>query len=303
MSLGLLFSGQGTQHPAMLPWLDDAPAWACQPLVDRFGLEWRGRLADSGWAQRNAVAQPLLTAIGIATWRVLSAMLPAPTVIAGYSVGELAAFHAAGVIGAAEAQAIADERAELMDASTGGVATGLLSVADAPAALIAGLCRRHELAVAIRLGAGRVVLGGRKSALTAAAKDATDAGAKATDLALAVASHTPWMEHAVGPFAALLESIQFDRPRTALVCDHDAAVLWHPAELRRALALQLAETIRWDDCMNAVEERRVRCVLELGPGSALSRMWNSRNPTVPARSVDEFRTTDAIARWVTEALA
>ena len=303
MSLGLLFSGQGTQHPAMLPWLDDAPAWACQPLVDRFGLEWRGRLADSEWAQRNAVAQPLLAAIGIAAWRVLSPRLPEPTVIAGYSVGELAAFHAAGVFGAAEAQAIADERAELMDASTGGVATGLLSVADAPAALIAGLCSRHELAVAIRLGAGRVVLGGRKSALTAAAKDATDAGAKATDLALAVASHTPWMEHAVGPFAALLESIRFDRPRTALVCDHDAAVLWHPAELRRALALQLAETIRWDDCMNAVEERRVRCVLEVGPGSALSRMWNSRNPTLPARSVDEFRTADAIARWVTEALA
>jgi [acyl-carrier-protein] S-malonyltransferase len=47
----------------------------------------------------------------------------------------------------------------------------------------------------------------------------------------------------------------------------------------------------------------VRCVLEVGPGSALSRMWNSRNPTLPARSVDEFRTADAIARWVTEALA
>ncbi len=303
MSLALLFSGQGTQHPAMLPWLDDAPAEVRQPLVERFGIDWRGRVADGAWAQRNAVAQPLLTAIGVAAWHVLCPRLPAPTVIAGYSVGELAAFHAAGVIGAAEARAIADKRAELMDASTGGVATGLLSVADAPAALVARLCRRHELAVAIRFDAGRVVLGGRKSDLIAAAKDAADAGAKATELALAVASHTPWMAPAVGPFAALLESIPFERPRTALVCDHEAAVLWRPADLRRALALQLAETLRWDDCLNAVEERRVRCVLEVGPGSALSRMWNSRNPTVPARSVDEFRTADAIGRWVADALA
>ncbi len=286
----------------MLPWLEEGSAPARQPLADIFGADWRERLADVEWAQRNAVAQPLLTAIGVGAWQVLSPKLPKPAAIAGYSVGELAAFHAAGVIDAADAVALAHERAQRMDASTGGVATGLLSLADAPASLIAQLCSRHGLAVAIRLGPDRMILGGSKSALVMAMQEAIDAGATATLLALAIASHTPWMAKAVAPFATYLESIPFLRPQAALVCDSEAAVLWEPAELRRALASQLAETVRWDDCMNAVAERGVRCVLEIGAGNALSRMWNASHPTVPARSVDEFKTSDAVARWVAGSL-
>jgi [acyl-carrier-protein] S-malonyltransferase len=44
--------------------------------------------------------------------------------------------------------------------------------------------------------------------------------------------------------------------------------------------------------------RRVGCVLEIGPGAALARMWNQRFPDVPARSVDEFRSRSAIVDWV-----
>ncbi len=303
MSLALLFPGQGTQHPAMLPWLDSETAVVCEMLVAAFGIGWRARLVDEAWSQRNPVAQPLLTGIGIAAWRALAPRLPKPAVLAGYSVGELAAFHAAGVIGAADAMMIAQRRAELMDESTAGVATGLMSLANASPSLVAVLCSRHQLAVAIRLAPDHVIVGGRSSALKAAGSEAETTGMKATPLAIATASHTPWMAGAVGPMTTLLESVDFERPRTPLVCDHEAGALFDPARLRHALATQLAETVRWDDCMNAVEERGVRCVLEMGPGSALSRMWTARSSKAPARSIDEFKTVDAITRWVADALA
>lgn len=50
--------------------------------------------------------------------------------------------------------------------------------------------------------------------------------------------------------------------------------------------------------MDALHERQVRCVLEVGPGSALARLWNERFPETPARSVDEFRAASAVADWV-----
>lgn len=303
MSLALLFPGQGTQHPTMLHWLDDEPASVCEPLVAAFGRHWRARLADVAWSQRNVVAQPLITGIGVAAWRALGSRLPKPAVIAGYSVGELAAFHAAGVIGTADAMALARRRAELMDECTAGVDTGLMSMANAPAAPVALLCTRHRLAVAVRLAPDHVIVGGSRSALDAAEAEALGAGMKATPLAVATASHTPWMAGAVGPFATLLGSVAFERPRTPLVCDHEAGVRSQPVSLRHALAAQLAETVRWDACMTAVEERGVRCVLEMGPGSALSRLWNARPTAVPARSIDEFRTVEAITRWVADALA
>jgi [acyl-carrier-protein] S-malonyltransferase len=42
----------------------------------------------------------------------------------------------------------------------------------------------------------------------------------------------------------------------------------------------------------------VGCVLEIGPGAALARMWNQRYPDVPARSADEFHSLSAVVRWI-----
>jgi [acyl-carrier-protein] S-malonyltransferase len=190
-----------------------------------------------------------------------------------------------------------------MDASTHGVETGLLALADASPGLIEQLCGTYDLAVAIRFARDHVIVGGAKSALAAAALSAIRAGATTTPLGLAIASHTPWMADAVRPFDAALAAVAFARPRFALVADHEADVLWNDNDLRRALASQLSTTIRWDDCMAAVAERGAACVLEMGPGTSLSRLWNARYPEVPARSVDEFSTPTAIAGWVANALA
>jgi [acyl-carrier-protein] S-malonyltransferase len=303
VSLALVFPGQGTQHPAMLPWLEGMGPAPLAPLVAALGDDWRSRLVDRDWLERNEVAQPLITGLGIAVWRALAPALPMPAIVAGYSVGELAAFHVAGVIGAKDAMALALRRAELMDASTGGVATGLLALAGAPPDLVARLCRVHGVAVAIRLAHDQVIVGGTTTALGASAADAARAGATTTTLALAIASHTPWMRRAADAFAAVLATVPFERPRVALVADYTAGVVRTPEDLRRALAGQLAATIRWDDCLTAVAERGARCVLEMGPGTTLSRMWNARFPDVPARSVDEFTTPAAIVHWVAETLS
>jgi [acyl-carrier-protein] S-malonyltransferase len=50
--------------------------------------------------------------------------------------------------------------------------------------------------------------------------------------------------------------------------------------------------------MENIRARQVRCVLEVGPGQALARMWNQRYPNIPGRSCDEFRSAAAIANWV-----
>jgi [acyl-carrier-protein] S-malonyltransferase len=303
MSLGILFPGQGTQHPDMLPWLDHVSSGALTPLVEAFGPDWRARLADLEWTRQNNVAQPLITGLCLAAWHAVAPLLPAPTVVMGYSVGELASFCAAGVLRADDAMALAARRAALMDASTHGTATALISLVDAPRSLVDRLCHSHGLAVAIRFGPDRVIVGGERRSLDAAAREAALFGATVSALGIAIASHTPWMRAAVAPFAAALEEVRFSSPRIALVTNHDAQVVWSVGALKIALAQQLASPIRWDDCMVAVAERGVTCVLEVGPGSTLSRLWNAHCPAVPARSVDEFREPESVGRWVAAALA
>jgi [acyl-carrier-protein] S-malonyltransferase len=296
MSFALVFSGQGTQHPEMLPWLVD------DEIVRSMGTrlatpDWRAAVADPAWAECNANAQPLLTGLALAAWHQIAAVLPSPSAIAGYSVGELAAFSAAGMFDWDCALTLSRRRAEAMDRCAERMPGGMLAVTGLAAAAIDRLCEQTGLALAIRNGAGSVVLGGPHASLEAAEHAATAQGARCTRLRVKVASHTPWMRDAADEFSRVLSDTRFGRPRTALFANavdrvHDAA------GGKQALAAQIASTVRWDDCMESIRARQVSCVLEVGPGQALARMWNERYPDVPARSCDEFRSAAGVARWV-----
>src|SRR4030095_6404667 len=122
MSFALVFAGQGTQHPAMLPWLrDDA---ILRSMSARLGIhDWRSAVLDAAWTERNVHAQTLITGLGLSAWHQLPGELPGPAAVPGYSVGELAAFSAAGLYDAETALDLSLVRAAAMDrcaASTAG---------------------------------------------------------------------------------------------------------------------------------------------------------------------------------------
>ena len=304
MSLALLFAGQGTQYAAMLPWLEACPEAApVLALINaQLGADWRNRLAEPEWAQSNAVAQPLLTGLSLAAWHGLAPILPVPAVVAGYSVGELAAYCVAGVFGVVDAIGLAVDRAAAMDRSAAGLDTGLLSVQGLDAKSLRAACARYGLSMAIRLAADRAVLGGLSEALVAAERGLSAGGARCTRLPVRIASHTPWMSTAVVEFEARLSAVAMSSPRSTLICNHIGAAERDPGRLKQLLARQMASTVLWDSSMDAIAERRVRCVLEVGAGHALTNLWRDRHPDVSVRSVDEFRSAQAIARWVNATL-
>jgi [acyl-carrier-protein] S-malonyltransferase len=296
MSFAVFFSGQGTQHPAMLPWLADDER--VREMQARLGVrDWRRSLADPDWAANNTNAQTLLTGLALAAWGQLMPMVPQPAVVAGYSVGELAAFSAAGVFDGATATALAPLRAAAMDRSASREAGGLLAVNGLAGSALEKLRIETGLGLAIRNGVDSFVLGGPEAALEQAQRLAADRGAQCTRLRINVASHTPWMRDAAESFSQTLSNLAFRSPQIVLfsnardrISDADSA--------KTALAAQIAQTVRWDECMENVAARQVRCVLEIGPGQALTRMWSKAYPSIPARACDDFRSVGAIASWL-----
>ena len=302
MSYAIVFPGQGTQYAAMLPWLESEAgrSEALLRLNQSLGADWRVHLTEPEWSIRNDVAQPLLTGTCLAAWEAVRPLLPTPTAAAGYSIGEVAAFAAAGVFGVGDAMELAGQRAAAMDTCLGGRRTGLLSITGASGESVENWCRRHGLDIAIRIATDRCIVGGGAAALAAAEADALCASASCKRLPVALASHTPWLADAVAPFRRAIDAFTFAPPRMPVVCNRTGTALRGAAELRDALATQIAHTLQWERCMDTLAERRVRCVLEVGPGSTLSKMWNERHPSIPARSLDEFRATATAATWVRE---
>ena len=296
MGFAIVFSGQGMQHAAMLPWLaeDALVEQTCRALgID----DWRDRLDDPIWASRNVNAQTLLTGLDLAGWTQLSSSLNPPAAVAGYSVGELASFAAAGVFDASTALALAGTRARAMDRCAEAAPGGLLAVSGMGRVQIERLCAESGCAIAIDNDSHAVVLGGTLEAVQMAERTVLAAGASATRLKVNVASHTPWMQDAADEFALTLSTLPLRAPRAPLFSNTGDRIS-SSRQAASALALQMAHTVRWSGCMDHIHMRRVGCVLEIGPGAALARMWNHRFPDVPARSVDEFRSQSAIVDWV-----
>lgn len=301
MSLALLFPGQGVQHAAMLPWLEREPAAApaLAAMAARIGLDWRTRLADPAWADGNHVAQCLLTGTGLGAWHALRALgLPPPIAMAGYSVGELAAFGAAEVFDVTTALALAASRAQLMDRSAADRPGAMLSVSGLGASAVEAACRRWSLELAIRIAPDRCLLGGDAAAIEAATPDLAAQGAEPAPLRVRVASHTARMQPAADALAALVEPMPWQAPATLLISNLAGSATRRVSDLKRALSQQIAHTVQWQRCMETIAERRPCCVLEVGAGTSLSRMWLQAHPGIPVRSIDEFRTPASAVAWV-----
>jgi len=303
MSVALLFPGQGTQHPAMLAWLeaDAAARPVLAHLAEALGTDWRARLPDVAWAQSNAVAQALVVGTSVAAWRALAARLPRVVAVAGYSVGELASCVAAGMLSDDDAMALAGRRAAAMDACAADGETGLLALSDADPRDVDAACARGGLEIAIRTGERRCIVGGPVRALAEAAAQFAAVGVTATLLGVRVASHTRAMRAAVPALAQALALARWGAPRVAWVAGITGAVVRDTDTVRHVLAEQVATTVRWDACMDTVAERRPDAVLEVGPGTTLARLWRERHPDVPVRSCDEFASAAQAVEWASMA--
>ena len=301
MSVALLFPGQGTQHAAMLPWLDgdEVARPARARMAHELGDDWRARMADPGWALSNAVAQVLVTGVSVAAWHVLAPRLPRVVAVAGYSVGEIGACVAAGMLEADDAMAIAVRRAAAMDACADAEPAGLLAVSDVNPEDVDAACARWNLEVAIRTGERRCIVGGARRSLADAASHFEALGATTTLLGVRVASHTRAMRAAVPALAQALALARWHAPRVAWVAGITGAVVRDTGEAQRLLAAQVTTTVRWDACMDTVAERRPDAVLEIGPGTTLARLWRERHPAIPVRSCDEFGDAAQVIAWAT----
>jgi [acyl-carrier-protein] S-malonyltransferase len=300
MSLAILCSGQGAQHPAMLDLIADNQA-ASEIIMTgeaELGFDLRAALKQNDNIFRNAIAQPLISLAQLALWTALRQSAPRPSAFCGYSVGELGAYACAGALDAVELARIASARAALMDQAAAATHGGMLALQGLRRDEVASLCEAHRAWIAIAIGAEELVIGGEDVALLQLSKIFAERGAKLTRLKVELASHTPLLSDAVPAFRTELIASSLTDPDTPVVAGIDAAWVVRRETAIDKLALQLDRTIEWGECLDMLYERGCRVFLELGPGRALARMTQARFADVDARSVDDFRSLDGVSSWL-----
>lgn len=251
----------------------------------------------------NMAGQILCCTQALAAHAALRDTIGSNLVLAGYSVGELAAWGCAGLLSADATLALARRRAAIMD-EVGGPDGGLAFVRGLRRHQVDDLCAGFDAAVAIVNPGDGYVIGGPRPSLAELCDAATRAGASRTGLlAVRVASHTARLAPAVPVFRAALDAAGLRPLRSGihLLSGIDATIVNDIQDGADKLAAQIAQTVQWAACLETCAESGVTACLELGPGRALADMVVEAYPDIQARSIDEFRSLDGVRAWIERA--
>ncbi|SFI76470.1 [acyl-carrier-protein] S-malonyltransferase [Bradyrhizobium sp. cf659] len=255
---------------------------------------------------RNRTGQILCTLQPLAAARALADVIPRGVIIAGYSVGEVAAWGIGGLLDATATLDLVARRAEAMDAATR-VGDGLIFVRGLSREEVGRLCERHGAAIAIVNPGDAFVIGGVREGLGGIAEDARAMhAARIVALPVEVASHTKRLAAASAVFRETLRlaSVVFPpRSGARILSGIDAAPVVSLESGLDKLAAQISQTVQWTDCLQACVEAGATGFLELGPGQALSGMAAEIEPALPARSLDDFRSLQGVRAWAARHLS
>ncbi|MDQ0455656.1 ACP S-malonyltransferase [Rhizobium paknamense] len=300
MTLAILCPGQSAQGAGMLEMLKDEPE--ARAVFESFaaiiGERMETVLARPERLHDNAVAQPVLCATALASFAVMQARLPEPpAVIAGYSIGELAAYGCAGALAPAEIIRLARARARAMDAAFEDEA-GMVAVRGLLEARLAPICDAHHAHIAIRNGEDRFVVAGRSADIAHVGEEAKQAGAHVTALAVKIASHTPLMAPAADVFRSALSAAPFRPPDIPVIAGINGALVRDRASAIETLTAQLFTPLDWAACMAALRENGCHIAFELLPGNDLSAMLRHQEPALACRALADFRSAEGAGAWL-----
>jgi [acyl-carrier-protein] S-malonyltransferase len=292
----ILCPGQGYQHPNMFRLSPNVfhalSTYLTAPLLEV--------LQSPELLFKNQNAQMLVVASAYANWMAIKPYIPEPLAFLGYSVGEVTAFSAAGAIHAKDVLPLIHQRVFLMEEARAkhNESMRMLAVTGIDKKTLSTCCQKHKVYKAITISSSSFVLGGLGHALEKANHFLSHYGAHTQWLPIDIASHTPLMNEASNEFAKVLTATPFNEPFLPVISSLTTEKIRTGTQAKLTLASQLSHPLEFEKCLQVMNELLPTCILELGPGTALSKMALNVNPAIACRSMDEFYSIEGVIEWI-----
>jgi [acyl-carrier-protein] S-malonyltransferase len=260
----VLFPGQGSQTEDMREIVERR-----RPDLLEIG---RAEVSDDFFERADEGtrwAQPAIYCAALAGFDLLRDRVE-PDVMAGHSLGEIAALVAAEALTAEDGLRVVSARGRLMqEAAERARDGGMLAVRARDRAPVRQVAEECGLTFANDNAPDQVVLSGPGAAIAAAEDRLREARVRTKRLPVAGAFHSPLVEPAVEPFRAVVRETDVREPRVPVFSCVTAAPF---DDVRERLVQAITHPVRWLDVMRALERRGVNRFVETGPGRVLANL-------------------------------
>ncbi len=277
-----MFPGQGSQFPGMGKDLFDRSRMfgPLESRIDRiagFSLRQMCLEGDEATLSRTDVTQPCLYIVNALHHEHRLANGGAASWLAGHSLGEYNALHAAGAFDLLDGLRMVVRRGQIMAALSHGAMAAVIGLppdAIAGAMADAGL---DDLDIANLNTPDQTVISGPFESIDRAEIPLMKAGAAAfVKLPVGAAFHSRAMEAASEAFDAFLDGIVFRPLRKPVISNVTARPYPTDGEpetvIRSLLVRQLKSMVLWAPTIGYLKAAGANEFLEVGPGSVLTRM-------------------------------
>ncbi|MEU3183127.1 ACP S-malonyltransferase [Streptomyces sp. NPDC006923] len=306
--LVLVAPGQGAQTPGFLtPWLDlpgaedRLRAWSAAIDLD---LVHYGTKADADEIRDTAVAQPLLVAAALLSARQLFPVTGDVArdvgVVAGHSVGELAATALAGVLTDDAAMGLVRTRGLAMAEAAATTRTGMSALLGGDPETTFAYLEKLGLTPANVNGAGQIVAAGTLEELAALEAEKPEGVRRVVALKVAGAFHTHHMAPAVETLEAAARTLDAAAPAVPYVSNKDGQAVATGSGILTHLVGQVANPVRWDLCMETFVQRGATALIELSPGGTLTGLAKRAMPGVKTLALKTPDDLDAARALIAE---
>lgn len=254
-------------------------AWSAAADLDLVAL---GTTATAEEITDTAITQPLVVAAALLAFEItnLDAIVSADDIVAGHSVGELAAAAIAGVITADDAVRLAAIRGREMAKACALAPTGMTAILGGDEDEVLARLAELDLIPANRNAVGQIVAAGALDKLEELAANPPEK-ARLRSLAVAGAFHTEFMRPAQDAVTAAAAQITPSDPTRILLSNLDGQPVRDGQVALDQIAAQVTRPVRWDLCSQTMRELGVSRLVELPPAGALSGIAKRELKGVP----------------------
>ncbi|MDT5258971.1 MAG: hypothetical protein QOD10_4051 [Mycobacterium sp.] len=280
MSVGWLFSGQGTQYPGMAASLYESNALFRNAfdeveaaMLPHLGLRLR-EVTDDGSVDRTEFAQPSIFAVQYAQAHALVQLGAEPAWLLGHSIGEYAAAVIAEALSLNDACRLVVARGRLMQQLPIG---GAMLAVRAGVSDVAGF----SLDIAAVNGPNEVVLSGATEAIEDAARILTGNGITARRLNVSHAFHSNLMEPMTAEFASVAAQCSYQLPVFPIFSTLHGRMLGDEPMDADYWSAHVRATVRFADAVTEAMQAEPTHLIEFGAKRTLGPMITRSHPDAP----------------------